>query len=72
MIFGNWSHLETHCRGADWVNKTIKNKRIREDSVILLYSEIHEDDNDVIPSILETKNDEQKGLVITPRPELCF
>ena len=65
--------LKAHCRGADWVNKTIKKKRIRQDSVISLYSEIHEDDNDMIPFILETKNDPRaKGLVINPRPELCF
>ena len=44
------------CRGADWVNKTIKKKRIRQGSVISLYSEIHEDDNDLIPFILETKD----------------
>ena len=50
-------HLKAHCRGADWINKTIKNKRIRQGSVISLYSEIHEDDNDLIPFILETKND---------------
>ena len=46
-----------HCRGADWVNKTIKKKRIRQGSVISLYSEIREDDNDKIPFILETKYD---------------
>ena len=34
---------------------TIKKKRIRQSSVISLYSEIHEDDNDLIPFILETK-----------------
>ena len=42
---------------ADWVNKTIKKKRIRQGSVISLYNEIHEDDNDLIPFILETKYD---------------
>ena len=40
---------------ADWINKTIKKKRIRQGSAISLYSEIHEDDNDLIPFILETK-----------------
>ena len=50
--------LEAHCCGADWINKTIKKKRIRQGSVILLYSEIREDDNDLIrPFILETKDD---------------
>ena len=49
--------LKTHCRGADWISNTIKKKRIRYDSVISLYSEIHEDDNDLIPFILETKYD---------------
>ena len=49
--------LKAHCRGADWINKTIKKKRIRQGSVISLYSEIHEDDNDLIPFILETKHD---------------
>ena len=33
----------------------IKKKRIKQGSVISLYSEIHEDDNDLIPFILETK-----------------
>ena len=32
-------------------------ERIRQDSVISLYSEIHEDDNDLMPFILETKCD---------------
>ena len=50
-------HLKAHCRGADWINKTIKKKRIRQGSIISLYSEIHEDDNDPIPFILETKHD---------------
>ena len=40
---------------ADWINKTIKKKRIRQVSAISLYSEIHEHDNDLIPFILETK-----------------
>ena len=43
--------------GPDWVNMTIKKKRIRQGPVISLYSEIHEDDNDLIPFILETKYD---------------
>ena len=50
------SLLKEHYRGADWINKTIKKKRIRQGSVISLYSEIHEDD-DLIPFILETKDD---------------
>ena len=49
--------LKALCRGADWINKTIKKKRTRQGSVISLYSEIHEDDNDLIPFIFETKND---------------
>ena len=50
------SHLlKAHYRGADWVNKTTKKKRIRQGSVISLYNEIHEDDDDLIPCILETK-----------------
>ena len=49
--------LKAHCHDSDWINKTIKKKRIRPDSVISLYSEIHEDDNDLIPFILETKHD---------------
>ena len=49
--------LKAHCRGADWINKTIKKKRIRQGSVISLYREIHEDDNDLIPFILETNYD---------------
>ena len=49
--------LKVHCRGADWINKTITKKRIRQGSVISLYSEIHEDDNDLIPFILETKDE---------------
>ena len=42
---------------ADWINKTIKKKRIWPDSVISLHSEINENDNDLIPFILETKHD---------------
>ena len=42
---------------ADWINETIKKKRIRQGSVISLYSEIQEDDNDLIPFVLETKYD---------------
>ena len=49
--------LKAQCRGANWLNKTIKKKRIRQGSVISLYSEIQEDDNDLIPFILETKYD---------------
>ena len=49
--------LKAHCRGADWMSKTIKKKRIKQGSVSSLYSEIHEDDNDLIPFILETKDD---------------
>ena len=47
--------LNAHCRGADCVNNTTKKKRIRQGPVILLYSEIHEDDNDLIPFIHEAK-----------------
>ena len=49
--------VKAHCHGADWINKTITKKIIRQGSVISLYSEIHEDDNDLIPFILETKYD---------------
>ena len=49
--------LKAYYRGTDWINKTIKNKRIRQGSVISLYSEIHKDDNDLIPFILEIKHD---------------
>ena len=49
--------LKAHCRDADWINKAIKKKRIKPDSLISLYSEIHEADNDLIPFILETKHD---------------
>ena len=45
--------LKAHCRGADWVNNTTKKKRIRQGPVILLYSEIHKDNNDLIPVILD-------------------
>ena len=50
-------NLKAHCRDADWIIKTIKKNRIRPDSVISLCSEIHEDANDLISSILETKDD---------------
>ena len=40
-----------------WINKTIKKERIRQGSLISLYNEIHEDDNDLIPFILKTKYD---------------
>ena len=49
--------LKAHCRGAEWVNNTTKKKRIRQGPVILLYSEIHEDDNELIPFILEANYD---------------
>ena len=49
------SLLKAHCHSADWINKTIKKKRIRQGSVISMYSEIHGDDNDLISFILETK-----------------
>ena len=45
---------KAHCRCVDWINNTIKKKRIRQTS---LYSGIHADDNDLIPFILETKYD---------------
>ena len=48
--------IKAHCRGADWINKTIKKKIIRQGSVISLYSEIHEDYNDLISFILEIKD----------------
>ena len=57
LFFIEFMDLKAHRRGTDWINKTIKKKRIRQGSVISLYSEIHEDDNDLIPFILETKND---------------
>ena len=47
--------LKANSRGADWINKTNKKKRIRQVPVISLYSEIHEDDNYLIPFILKTK-----------------
>ena len=50
------SYLKAQFRGADWINKSIKKKRIKQGSIISLYSEIHEDDNDLIPFILETKD----------------
>ena len=49
--------LKAHGRGADWVNKTIKKNRIWQPSVISLYTEIHEDDNDLTAFILKTKYD---------------
>ena len=49
--------FKAHCHGADWINKAIKKKSIRQGSVISLYSEIHGDYNDLIPFILETKHD---------------
>ena len=51
------SLLKAHCRGADWVNKTIKKNRSWQPSVISLYTEIHENDNDLTAFILETKYD---------------
>ena len=50
-------HLQSDCRDADWVNNTTKKKRIRQGPEISLCSEIHEDDNDLILFILETKYD---------------
>ena len=35
----------------------MRKKRIRPNSVISLFSEIHKDDDDLIPFILETKDD---------------
>ena len=52
-----FSLLLKHCRGADWLNKTIKKERIKQGSVILLCSEFQEDDNDLTPFILKTKYD---------------
>ena len=49
--------LKAHCHGADWINKAIKKKRIRQGSIISTHSEIHEDDNHLIRFILETKYD---------------
>ena len=43
--------LKAHCSGADWRNKTIKEKRFRKGSVISMYSEIHKDDHDLISII---------------------
>ena len=34
--------LKAHCHSTGWINKTMKKKRIRQGSIILLYSEIHE------------------------------
>ena len=47
--------LKAHCRGADWMNKTIWTNRIRQASAISPYTEIREGDNDLTPFILETK-----------------
>ena len=55
LIPSSSNSLKAHCRGADWVNKTIKKNRIWQLSVISLYTEIHEDDNDLTAFILETK-----------------
>ena len=52
-----FTHLKAHFHSSDWINKAIKKKRIIQGSAISLYSEIHEDDNDLIPFILETKYD---------------
>ena len=49
--------LKAHCCGADWVNKTIKKKRIWQPIAISLYREIHEDDNYLTAFTLETKYD---------------
>ena len=57
LLYSDIKALKAHCRGADWIRKIIKKKRIRQGSVISLYSEIHEDDNDLIAFILETKYD---------------
>ena len=66
----HYEQLKAHYRGADWLNKTIKKKRIRQGSVISLYSEIHDDDNDLFSKQSMIK--EHKGLVITQNPERCF
>ena len=50
-------YVKANCLGADWMNETIRKNRIRQGSVISLYSKIHDDDNDLIPFILETKYD---------------
>ena len=47
--------LKAHCRGTDWINKAIKKNRVRQGSVISLYSEIHEDDNGLIPFYPQNK-----------------
>ena len=57
FLISNGSVLKAHCRDADWVNKPIKKNRIWQLSVISLYREIHEDDNDLTAFILETKYD---------------
>ena len=49
--------LKAHCHGADWIDKPINLDNIMLASVILLYTEIHEDDSDLTAFILETKYD---------------
>ena len=49
--------LKALCHGADFVNRAIKKRRIRQGSVILLCSEIGEGANDLIPSILKRDYD---------------
>ena len=63
---------KAHCCATDWVNKTINKKRIRQGSVILLYSEIHEDANDLIPFILKTKNDPKTKRLRNYSKDLSF
>ena len=63
--FGGFAPPHTSCGGfattCPWhpsdLHLDAPLKRIRQGSVISLYSEIHEDDNDLIPFILETKYD---------------
>ena len=44
------NELKAHCRGTDWVNRLITNKStIRQASVISLYIEINEDNNNLTP-----------------------
>ena len=57
VLYSDIKALKAHFRGADCVNNTTKKKRIRQGPVISLYSEIQEDDNNLIPFILETKYD---------------
>ena len=56
-IYSDIKALKAHCRGADWVNKTIKKNGIWQPSVISLYTEIHEYDKELTAFILETKYD---------------